>query len=166
MEFIRDGLINEEPGIQLTVLRPLIGHESLIWWEDLDSHVTGLAKERAFFFDVSVWPSKEFNDSTFLSLIVVIRLIDGISLPDKVSGLHSYLKVFAFRGDLNLEGHGISDRRVSLEAAVSLITLIIPIVLDVCNGVVLAALGLYSGRLSILSVSDLVVAHNATKTFV
>lgn len=166
VKFIGNRLINKEPGIQLAILRPLIRHEGFIWWEHLDSHVTSLGKERTLFLDVSVRPSKEFYDSTFLSILVVIRLIDGIGLPDKVGGLHSYLKVLTFRGDLNLEGSGIGDRRVSFEAALCLITLTIPIVLDVGHRIVLAALGLHSSRLSILSVGHLVIAHDATKTFI
>jgi len=70
-------------------LRPLVGEKRLLWREYLDSHVASFSKEGTLLLDVSIRPSKEFDNGTLLSTFVVVRLIDLRSLPDKIGFLNS-----------------------------------------------------------------------------
>ena len=84
LKLVRDGLVVEPPWVELTLLGPLVGEDGLRDGEQLDSHPAGLTEELALFLDISVRPSEKLNDSTLLTVLVNIRLVNLIGLEHEV----------------------------------------------------------------------------------
>ena len=167
VELVGSGLVDEEPWVELAVLRPLVGEEGLLWWEDFDAHVAGLGQEVALLGDVVVWPSEELNDGSLLTVLVVVSLLNLSILPDKVSWLSSDGKLFAVSiGDLDSQSELLHQTGVGLVGTLGLEALVVPVVLDLLNTVMLSALSLDGSRLFVGSVNDFVVAHDSAQTLI
>ena len=95
VKLVGSWLINEPPWVELTLLWPNVSCDRFLWWENFDSHVSGLTKELALFLDISVWPSKELDNSSLLTTFIVLWLLDLSTLPDEVVWLQSDLPIFS-----------------------------------------------------------------------
>lgn len=95
IKFVRCWLVHEPPGVEFTILWPFISENRFLWWKNFDSHVTCLTKEFAFFSNISIWPSEELNNCSFLTILVVGSLIYWLSLPNKVTWLNSNSPCFS-----------------------------------------------------------------------
>lgn len=168
LQVVRDGLIVEPPGVKFSVLGPFVSHNRLHSGENLDTHPAHSSDSFAFLFNISVRPAEHLNNSTLLTILISSILNNLRVLPQEIESLKRNFKFFVvlINGfDSKTEG-SITERRVSIKSAAQGKTRITPVVLDINNGVVLAATSLNLGTLAIGSVDNIVIAHNATVTFV
>jgi hypothetical protein len=70
LEAIGDWLVGEVPRVHVAA-EGLEGHDLLLGWEELHPHVPHLREDRAFLFDVSVWPHEELHDGSLLPGAIV-----------------------------------------------------------------------------------------------
>ena len=85
VEAIANRLIDPIPGIEFSILGMFKVEDRLLRRKHFDSQVTSFAYHFAFFGNIIVGPSEHFNDSSFLSLLKIIGLVDGWVVPNKVN---------------------------------------------------------------------------------
>jgi hypothetical protein len=117
--------------------------------------------------DISIWPSKQLNNSSFLSILVVICLVDLSTLPNEVLGLLSDGVFFTVSvGGFDNKGKSIGEAVVNGICGVGLESFVVEVVFHFGNAVVLSALGGDVCGASVGAVYDVIEAHNSTKAFI
>jgi len=160
-------LIDEVPWVELTVLWPFVREECLLRWEHFHSHVSSFAKEGAFFLDVVVRPSKQLNNGSFLSILVVIGLLYLRELPHEVLLFHgNCIFLVVTINSFYFKGNRVSDTCIGWERSGVGESGVVPVVLELGDAVVLSANGIDSSRFSVSSVRHFVVAHNSSEALV
>jgi hypothetical protein len=89
VQFVADRLVVEPPWVEFSILRPFHRDDSFLRWEDLNSHPAHFTKVWAFLFNILVGPSKKFDNTSLLAVVVLRTLVDRFSLPDEVNGFKS-----------------------------------------------------------------------------
>ena len=107
LKLVRDGLIVEVPGVEFSILRPLVGEDGLRDRENLDTHPALLGQVSALFLDVSVGPAEHLHDATLLAVFVDSRLVDLSSLPHEVHWFEGDGVVGGAVVSLDREGEGV-----------------------------------------------------------
>lgn len=167
LELVGSGLIVEPPGVELTLLRPLIREGRLADREDLDAHPALFSQILALFFNVSVRPAEHLDDGTLLATLVGIRLVDGGTLPDEVNcfRIDGERLTSVIGTDLKAE-RSIAKGTIDLVLVAVLDAFTIPVELQVLNaGVLTTSSGHGSGSFTRV-ILDMVVAHNTAKALV
>lgn len=78
---VGDGLVHEPPGVQLTILGPLVCENGLLSGVDLDAHPATSSQLLALLLDILVRPAEHLNDTALLTILIFGTLIDGRVLP-------------------------------------------------------------------------------------
>ena len=80
-QIIRNWLIVEPPGIEFSVLGPLVRKYGFLSRENFHAHPTHLSKRFALCLNVSMGPSEHLDDTSFLTVLIGGVLVDDSVLP-------------------------------------------------------------------------------------
>lgn len=163
MKVVWDRLIVEPPWIKLPILWPFISNYWLLCWKNFDTHPSHLTESFTFCLDISMRPTKHFNNTSFLTIFINGILNDGWILPNEI---------WRFRWVCELRARTIccfNNKRKSLwkwtgcrEGVACGETLVVPVILHFNNRAMLAASSFDLSRLFITTVYNVVIAHNTT----
>jgi hypothetical protein len=167
IKFVGSWLIHEIPWIELSLLWPRVREHGFLRWENFYTHISSFTKEFALLLDIGVWPAEELNDGSLLSIFVVVRLIDWVSLPNQVLGFLSNGEFFTITVScFDNEGKSIREARINGIGGIRLESFVVEVVFQFNNAIMLSALCRNVSRFSVSAVNNVVKAHNSTKSLV
>ena len=163
MKVVWNRLIVEPPWIKFPILWPFISNYRLLCWENFNTHPSHLTESFAFCLDISMGPTKHFDDTSFLTIFIDCILNDGWILPNEI---------WRFRWVCELRARAIScfnNKWKSIwkwtggwEGVACRETLVVPVILQFNNWTMLAASSFNLCWLSITTVDNVVIADYTT----
>jgi hypothetical protein len=170
LQLVRYWLVVEPPGVELALLGPFVAEHRFLSWIDLYTHPPHLAKRFTLSSNISVRPAKHFYNSSLLSVLIDLVLLDLSILPNEINWFHGDVVVVAIwiidSSDSQSNGICRVINIIEFLNNCACEALIVPIVRFSHDAFMEAALDRNLSRFAISSIINFIETHHPTETFI